>query len=160
MPTKSQFLDLEANINSGSNLPSLQGEKVGSLMLRGHIQVLIAQYDFAVQGGAIGTVNLLGLDGKPVVVPQSAIIVDSLIDVLTPCTTSASGTIALTAQTAGDIKAALAAASYTGLVAGIPVGTAATSIKMTADRTLQATIATGAITAGKFNLIIEYIYSA
>jgi hypothetical protein len=46
------------------------------------------------------------------------------------------------------------------LVAGIPVGTAATSIKMTADRTLQATIATGAITAGKFNLIIEYIYSA
>jgi len=160
MPTKSQFLDLEASINSGATLPSLQGEKVGSLMLRGSIQVAIASYDFAVQGGATGTVDLLGLDGKPVVIPQNAIIVDSLIDVLTPCTTSASGTIALTAQTAADLRAATAAATYTGLLAGIPVGTAATSIKMTADRTLRATIATGAITAGKFNLIVEYIYSA
>ena len=160
MATKSQFLDLETSINSGANLPSLQGEKVGTQILRNCIQVLFAQYDFAVQGGAIGTVNLLGLDGKPAVLPQNAIIVLALIDVLTPCTTSASGTIALTAQSAGDIKAALAAASYTGLVAGIPVGTAATAIKMTADRTLQATIATGAITAGKFNVIIEYNYSA
>jgi hypothetical protein len=160
MATKSQFLDLETSINSGSNLPSMQGEKVGTQMLRNCLQVMIAQYDFAVQGGAIGSVNLLGLDGKAAVLPQNAIIADSLIDVITPCTTSASGTIALTAQSAGDLKAALAAASYTGLVAGIPVGTAATSIKMTADRTLQATIATGAITAGKFNLIVEYYYSA
>jgi hypothetical protein len=160
MATKSQFLDLETSINSGANLPSMQGEKVGTQMLRNCIQVMIAQYDFAIQGGEIGSVNLLGLNGKAAVLPQNAIIVDSLIDVLTPCTTSASGTIALTAQSAGDLKAALAAASYTGLVAGIPVGTAATAIKMTADRTLQATIATGAITAGKFNLIVEYIYSA
>ena len=160
MATKSQFLDLETSINAGAILPSIQGEKVGTQMLRNCIQVIIAQYDFAVQGGAIGSVNLLGLDGKAAVLPQNAIIVDSLIDVITPCTTSTSGTIALSAQSAGDIKAALAAASYTGLVAGIPVGSAATSIKMTADRTLQATIATGTITAGKFNLIIEYIYSA
>jgi len=160
MPTKSQFLDLEASINSGANLPSLQGEKVGSLMLRGSIQVEVASYDFAVQGGATGTVDLLGLDGKPVVIPQGAIIIDSLIDVITQGATSTSATIALTAQTAGDIKAALGAASYNGLVAGIPVGTAATSIKMTADRTLKATIATGTVTAGKFNVIIEYIYSA
>jgi hypothetical protein len=160
MPTKSQFLDLEASINSGANLPSLQGEKVGSLMLRGSIQVEVASYDFAVQGGATGTVDLLGLDGKPVVIPQGAIIIDSLIDVITQGATSTSATIALTAQTAGDIKAALAAASYNGLVAGIPVGTAATAIKMTADRTLKATIGTGTLTAGKFNLIIEYIYSA
>lgn len=160
MATKSQFLDLESSINSGSNLPSLQGEKVGTQMLRNSVQVMIAQFDFAVQGGAVGTVNLLGLDGKAAVLPQNAIIVNSLIDVITPGATAASGTIAITAQSAGDIKAALGAASYTGLVAGIPVGTAATSIKMTADRTLQATIATGAITAGKFNVILHYIYSA
>ena len=160
MPTKSQFLDLEASINSGATLPSLSGEKVGSNLLREKVQVAIGCYDFAVQGGAIGTVDLIGLDGKPVVIPQGAIIIDSLIDVITQGATSTSATIALTAQTAGDLKAALAAASYTGLVAGIPVGTAATSIKMTADRTLKATIATGTVTAGKFNVIIEYIYSA
>lgn len=160
MPTKSQFLDLEASINSGANLPSLAGEKVGSNLMREKIQVAIGTYDFAVQGGAIGTVDLLGLDGKPVVIPQGAIIMDSLIDVITQGATSTSATIALTAQTAGDIRAALGAASYTGLLAGIPVGTAATSIKMTADRTLRATIATGTVTAGKFNVIIEYIYSA
>lgn len=160
MPTKLQFLDLETSINSGANLPSLSGEKVGTNLMREKMQVAIATYDFAVQGGAIGTVDLIGLDGKAVVIPHNAIIMDSIIDVITPCTTSASGTIAIRAQSAGDIRAATAAASYTGLLAGVPVGTAATSIKMTADRTLQAVIATGAITAGKFNVIIEYIYSA
>lgn len=123
-------------------------------------RVLIAKakYDFAVQGGAIGTVNLVGEDGKAVVLPNKAVVVDCLIDVLTQGATSASGTLALgTGQAGNDLKAATAAASYTGRVACVPVGSAATVIKLTADRTMTATIATGALTAGKLWVYVYYI---
>lgn len=131
--------------------------KLGTRVTGRVVRVAKAKYDFAVQGGAVGTGNLVGEDGLTVVIPSGAVIVDCLIDVITPATTSAAGTIALTAQSAGDIKAALAAASYTGRVACIPVGSAATSIKLTADRTLAYAIATGAITAGKFWIYVQYI---
>jgi hypothetical protein len=44
-------------------------------------------------------------------------------------------------------------------VAGIPVGTAATSVKLTAERTLTVSIATAALTAGKFVALVEYTVS-
>lgn len=131
--------------------------QLGTAIISNRIHIAKAKYDFSVQGGAIGTGNLVGEDGKSFVLPNKAVIVDCLIDVLTPATTSASGTIALTAQSAGDLKAALAAASYTGRVACVPVGTAATVIKLTADRTMTYTIATGAITAGKLWVYVYFI---
>jgi hypothetical protein len=130
---------------------------LGTALISNRIHIAKAKYDFAVQGGAIGTGNLVGENGKPVVLPNKAVIVDCLIDVLTAGTTSASGTLALNSQGAGDLKAALAAASWTGRLACIPVGTAATVIKLTADRTLQYTIATGALTAGKVWVYVYYI---
>lgn len=134
-------------------------DQLGRLIIKQNQRLLKCTYDFTKQGGAISSINLQNEDGKACIVPNKAIIRDVLIDVLTAGTTSASGTMALTAQSAGDLKAALAAASYTGLVAGVPVGTAATAIKMTADRTVIGTIATGALTAGKWNVLIEYIIS-
>lgn len=132
--------------------------QLGSRVVNHAVRVAKAKYDFSVQGGAQGTGNLVGLDGKAVVLPNKALVVDCVIDVLTPATTSASGTIALgTGQTGVDLKAGLAAASYTGRVACIPVGSAATMIKLTADRTMSYTIATGAITAGKFWVYVYYI---
>jgi hypothetical protein len=133
--------------------------KLGRILTRRDQRLLKCKYDFALQGGAISTVNLVDEDGKACVVPKGAVIRDVLIDVITAGTTGTGATMALTAQSAGDLKAALAAASYTGLVAGIPVGTTATAIKLTADRTLQATIATGTFTAGKWYVLIEYILS-
>lgn len=152
-----ETLASEKGLNTAS--PNMMAKyKLGSLVTKGKVHVATAKYDFAVQGGAIGTVNLVGGNGKPVVLPNKAIVVDCIIDVVTPATTSASGTIALsTGQGAADLKAALAAASYTGRVACVPVGTAATAIKLTADRTMTATIATGAITAGKFGVIVQYV---
>ena len=41
----------------------------------------------------------------------------------------------------------------------MPVGTAATAVRCTAGRTIQATIATGALTAGKVYYHIEYMLS-
>lgn len=138
----------------------MQKYQLGTIVIKDQVRILKATYDFSVLGGAVGTVNLKGPDGKNVVLPNKALVVGCFIDVLTAGTTSASGTIAIsTGQTAADIKAALAAASYTGIVACIPIGTAATAIKLTADRTMTATIATGAITAGKFNVIVQYVLS-
>lgn len=122
--------------------------------------VLTAVYDFSTLGGAIGTLNLLDMDGNAAVLPAGAIITNCTFDVITALTTSASGTMAINSEGAGDLKAALAAASWTGKLAGIPVGTAATWVKLTAQRQIQATIATGAITAGKFYAFIEYHLSS
>lgn len=129
-------------------------------LLHKNVNVVVGKYSYAVQGGAVGSVNLLSdlTDATSLVkIPDNAVIKQVWIDVLTPGTTSASGTMAITLQSAGDLKAALAAASYTGILAGIPVGVAANMIKLTAERTLVGTIATGALTAGKWNVYVEYV---
>jgi hypothetical protein len=129
-------------------------------LLQKKVNVVVGKYSFAVQGGGTGTYNLrsdLADANSLVKIPAGAVIKQVWIDVLTPGTTSASGTMALNLQSAGDLKGALAAASYTGIVAGIPVGVAANMIKLTAERTLTATIATGALTAGRWNVYIEYV---
>lgn len=159
MPTKSELLQNQFNFNNNSVNSRIDGVKAGDIMIR-EIRSLMATYDFSVLGGAVGSVNLKDANGMDAKLPENAIILDSLIDVITAPTSGGSATIAFTAQSAGDLKAATAIASYTGLVAGVPVGTAATSIKMTADRTLTATIATAALTAGKINVYVEYVYSA
>lgn len=154
--TLQQIKDVEFGLNQAS--PGAMAKfQLGTKIVKSDVLVARAKYDFAVQGGAVGTGNLVGEDGKIVTLPNGAVIVDCLIDVITPATTSASGTIALTANSAADLKAATAAASYTGRVACIPVGSAATAIKLTADRTLTYSIATGAITAGKFWIYVQYI---
>jgi hypothetical protein len=115
-----------------------------------------ATYDYSVQGGVVGDVNLKGSDGLDAVLPSGAVINDVLVDVITQPTSAGSATIAVKAQTSADLVAATAKASFTGLLDGTPVGTAATSIKLTADRTLKATIAVADLTAGKFHVFVEY----
>lgn len=155
--TLSQTRDAQFGLNKAS--PGAMAKyQLGTTVVSNRIHIAKAKYDFAVQGGAIGTGNLVGEDGKSVVLPNKAVVVDCLLDVLTAGDTAAAGTIALgTGQAGNDIKAALAAASYTGRVACVPVGTAATAIKLTADRTMTYTIATGAITAGKVWVYVYYI---
>lgn len=118
-------------------------------------------YDFAVHGGAVSTINLddslneFGSTGN-VVIPNGSVVWSGVIDTLTQGATSASGTFSIGLNTTTDLKAATAAASINGLVALVPVGSAATAVKMTADRTLTTSIATGAVTAGKFNVYLQY----
>lgn len=139
---------------------AMQKHRLGTTIIKHQVRMIKAIYDFSVLGGAVSTVNLKGIDGQNVILPKNAIVTDCLIDVITAGTTSASGTMAIgTGQSTNDLKAALAAASYTGVLACVPVGTAATAIKMTADRTVTGTIATGALTAGKWNVLIQYVIS-
>lgn len=153
------------NFNHGQNFAR---DLLGTKVMRDQVHDLVLQYDFAKDGGAISTKHNLrfpsDLGGSPsataATLPKGALVTGCYIDVITAGTTSASGTMALsTGQAAGDLKAALAAASYTGIVACIPVGTAATAIKLTADSVPYYAIATGALTAGKWNLHIQYVLS-
>lgn len=141
---------------------------LGSQIVRKGQRIAKGVYDFAVQGGAIGTISLYDpVYGKKqaLYIPPAAIIVRVLIDVITTPTSGGSATIALTSGvTAADILAATAYGSVTGLVDGKPIHSAATAIKIpatTANPGLSPSIviATAALTAGKFNAHIEYYLS-
>lgn len=121
-------------------------------------QCVKAFYDFADQGGAVGTINLHDEDGNDVVLPLGAIITQVWTDEVTNVTTSASGTLSLGAATTVDLLAATAAATFAGVQAGIPTGTAANMIKLAAAATLTGSIATGALTAGKIAVYVEFVY--
>lgn len=144
-----------------------QNSQLGTKVMRDTVHDAVFQYSFAIDGGAITTgknLRVPSTGGSPGEasgkLPKGALIIGCYIDVTTAATTSASGTIALTTgKAANDILGATAAASYTGIVACTPTGSAATAIKLTADVTPQYVIATGAITAGKFNLHIQYVLS-
>lgn len=167
------FLFLASALAGATNFPALHGvllppgpdalyglnqqagaiflrHKLGTRVVEGHTTAYGA-YDFSKQGGAIGSYD------SGIHLPNGAVIRQVFFDVITAGTTSASGTVSFDANSTGDLKAALAAASWTGEVAGIPVGSAATMVKLTAARTLYFSIATGALTAGKINAYVDYV---
>ena len=114
-------------------------------------------YDFDAQGGAVGDIVL---QGTPL--PDNAIIWDGVVDVITPLTGGT--TVAVTtAQSANDLITAAADTgapwSTAGTKAIVPVGTQAASIKLTAARAPKIVVTVADITAGKFNLFVEYYLS-
>lgn len=116
-------------------------------------------YDFDAQGGVKGDITLAGTP-----LPDNAIVWDGVVDVITPLTGGGSATAAVsTAQSANDLITAAAVTgapwSTAGSKALVPVGDASNSIKMTAERAPKLVIGTAALTAGKFNLFIEYYLS-
>ncbi len=124
--------------------------------------VLKCMYDFSVQGGAVSSINLFQ-DIKTKLLaqlPSKAVIINSFIDVVTNPTSGGGATIALTSgESAADVLAATAFGSVTGFVQGIQNNAVANFKKTTALRTVQAVIAAAALTAGKFNLYLEYVLS-
>lgn len=110
-------------------------------------------YDFAVDGGAVSTIVLRSDDGP---LPAGSIVIGGLVDVLT-AVASATGTVALQAEGAADVLAATGAAGLTlGRKSVVPAFTGATSLKTTVSRSPAMAIATAALTAGKFDLILFY----
>lgn len=116
------------------------------------LKTVVAEYDFAVDGGAVSTITLRGDNS----IPAGAVITGGFIDITTSCA-SATGTIAVQAEAAGDILAtSLEAALTAGRKSVIPAGTGATSVKTTAARNIKIVIATAAFTAGKFTVTLFY----
>jgi len=119
-------------------------------------RVAYYEYDFAKEGGAIGTVILRGPT-----LPQNAHVHNGLIMTSTAVTSGGAATIALGLETTTDIKAATAITNFTAnsIQATVPVGTAASTVRVSSasGKCLTATIGTAALTAGKFTVALEYV---
>lgn len=143
--------------------------QLGTQLQEKKIQVMRAQYDYSVHGGAVGTHDLLDVDGKKAQLPPGAIIVDCLIDVITAPNTSGDNSTTLGFSSGiflNDLKVdAGFTSSYTPsgtITACIPVGSAATAIRLgtvTQNYTPTMTIKNLALVAGKINLWLYYILS-
>ncbi len=117
-------------------------------------------YDALVQGGAIGAVTLTDIYGNAATLPASAVITKVTYDNLQSPASVGSATIALgitgntdafKAATAFNNAAYTASATHMHNEIPLKVGAAAVSV--------LGTIATAALIAGKFRLIIEYTES-
>lgn len=116
-------------------------------------------YDFAVDGGAVSTIALMGATN----IPSGATILGGFIDVQTTLTSGGAATIAVQVEAAGDIVPAVAVASWTaGRKLIVPALTtsatlaAANVVRTTAARDISAVVAAFALTAGKFTVVLIY----
>ena len=154
----------EANIAAGSGVTAAEYNEldasVAAVYSEGsaHIpRMLQATYDFAVDGGTIGTIPL------GAAIPSNCIILGGIIDVQTTLTSADdSGTGALQCMAANDIVAAVAISNGAnpwdqGLHAIKPLWTAATAIKTTSAGSIGFVIGTQNLTAGKFTLTLFYV---
>lgn len=155
--------------------PYGQRVSLGTQITDKKVHILRAQWDQAVQGSTTGSINLLDLDGKAAKLPINSIVTDCVIDVKTAITLSSAYQVnapyfAFSTGVDGvkDLKANVAASALSGLVACIPVGTAATGIRITTESTPILTITSASwpgtttpsvATAGKINVLIQYILS-
>lgn len=117
------------------------------------------RYDFAVDGGAVSTIALT--TGTPI--PSGSVIVGGYVDVLTQLTSGGAATIACQVEAANDILTAVAVASWTaGRKNVLPAPTtgaltASTAVKTTAARNISIVIATAALTAGVFDVVLYVV---
>lgn len=141
--------------------------RLGTLLTRTK-NLLVAKYSYAVQGGSTTAAISLLTDLKDTrsyaKLPDNATITNVWIETLTAPVSTASSTITLTSQTSGDLKNEAAKALFVAgnYLQGTPTGATTTFIKLSADRTIQArigplTAGTAPLTAGKFNVYIEYV---
>jgi len=120
------------------------------------MKVARARYSFAVDGGAVGDIDLL----PSASIPANSYIVGGFMEVDT-IVAGAGASVAVKVEGAADLVAAAAVSgapwSTTGMKAIIPVFTAATTVKTTAARKVQATVSAAVLTAGVFDVVLFYV---
>lgn len=120
------------------------------------VRVARARYDFAVDGGAIGDITISAAN----IFPAGAYILSGFVEVDTAVTGSGAS-VAVNVEGAGDIVAAAAISgapwSTTGRKSIVPAGTGATSVKTTAARSIVATVSAAVLTAGAFDVVLQYV---
>lgn len=152
MPSSTGYQWLpNGTVVADSGLPGVGGAVGDTLWARGH-------YDFAVQGGAIGSISLLGAAG---LIPAKSMIIGGFMRVTTPLTSAGAATAAVSVEGAGDMVAAAAVSgapwSSTGTKAIIPVYTAATMVLTTVARDIALVVAAFALTAGVCDVYLAYV---
>lgn len=152
---RTDVLAVGANAANGTPISSYNG--VTSTLK----QSLAIHYDFATDGGAVGTIQLRGA-----VLPANAIITNAWVEVTTgflPTTTSTfaigltAAATALRSAAVATVAPALDAAARVGVIA--PQTPSAFVAKSNVNRNFIATIAGGAFTAGAFVLHVDYVVS-
>ncbi len=141
-------------------LPSSPGSATGTWRKTSQngMRVGYALYSFAVDGGAVATIT-------PVTnstIPANAIIVGVIANPITALTSGGSATIAIGTSAGSSttaLKAATAVASYTidAVMAGAPVFTAGSAVKLSAAGFITITVATAALTAGVMEVFVFYV---
>jgi len=145
---------------SATGLVNLDESQLDSPAADGLLAHNIARATYDVTGGDSGTVDSHNLG---VALPDNAVVIRSLLEVITPFDSAAHGeTVAIgiaTNDAAGILAAAdLGTAQYEATIQDD--GTATNySVKTTAARQLIAVVAGEAATAGKLVLWVEYIVS-
>lgn len=157
--------DTKFRLNQGYGADS----SLGSHLIDRKEQVFHGQVDFAASyaNQVSGSISLRGTNGQPGSIPAGAIVTDCIIDVLTA---PLSGNTYFpkisfgTGATTQDLKLVTTTASYTvSEMACIPVGTAATALKLASAVVPVAYVATvsvvptASITAGKIDVFIKYL---
>lgn len=126
----------------------------------GQVKLYRADYSFAADGGAVGTIALSGTTG----IPSGAAILSAYINVTTVPTSGGAATIAVQIESAGDVQAAAAISGAPWSTTGVKLSSARTRaaapIVTTADRDVSAVIAAAALTAGAFSVYVEYLEAA
>ena len=121
------------------------------------VKSLKFQYDFADLGGATGAITLTDDADVAQTIPDNAVITEAYLESVTTATSWGAATIKL--GITGDDDCFIAATAFDNgeftataiseLTAGIPIRTAAAV-------SVLATVATAALTAGKFNVWVKY----
>ena len=143
---------IATNSADWATLPATQDAAINALaaLTGGGVEkMVVATYDFSVNGGTIGNKSL------SITIPDNCIITSVIEDVVTDLTSTAStGTLRLNVATDGNLAAEIAAdGSNIGILATVPL------VKTTGARALQATIATNAVLAGKVRWLVKYVQS-
>lgn len=123
------------------------------------LKTFSGEYDFAVDGGVIGTIPLRATPGSQGDLPVGAIIEAGFLEVDTALV-GAGASVGVQAEGAGDVVgvAVISGApwSTTGRKSIIPVATGATTVKTTARRSPAMVISGANLTAGKFRVVLHY----
>lgn len=113
-------------------------------------KVAVSFYDFAVDGGAVGTLALRGDK-----IPTGALVTSTKIFVDTAVTSGGAATLGLGWSATGDVQAATVVSGAPWSTTGSKANVAGTAV---GDGTaLDAVIAVAALTAGKFEVYTEYL---
>ncbi len=129
--------------------------QVGTGLGGGRRKTAVGVYDFAVDGGAVGAITLRGDQ-----IPAGAIVVDAYAKVTTPVTSGGAATLAVKVEGAADINAADVVSGAPWSSAGakrLDFGATTAPILTTVARSIVATVAVAALTAGVFVVVVEYV---
>lgn len=126
--------------------------------------LVVGRFNYTLKGGGTtGDVFLVNDLNNPLdyaSLPNNAIITNAFINVITaPSSTNTGTTVAVKVQGLNDILSALSYTAWgTGSYKqGVPTGATTTFIKLTAKRFLKAQLGVSGLSAGKFDVFIEYV---